>query len=348
MAQILTWDVDYTPPEQPWSVVRCESRKTIEDYLTTGSIILLSPGRFYEHKLFFLLARLRLPLVAIAVVSSNADVPEIIDHIDESGIEDYIRSKMIRKLSVDQPRQEIAIAESYLTRGNHEDHVDLLIVFDMDGTIVRSDGFTYAAMKRGFEIIYREEGIDRTIPTYEDLIPQLGLGKGSIYQQFLPESSHHRCDELRTMVRQNIRQRLIDGEGEFFPTVETTLYKLINLGAMLVLASSSPYDYFYPVVEKFQLSRFFQSVLCLGERPGQTKAHMIREMQERYHPANTVMVGDRYVDIDAGKECGCFTVGCAYGFGLPDEMEGADAVIDSFDQLLDKVAFLTKNIRSRS
>ena len=168
MAQILTWDIDYTAAEEPWSVVRCESRKTIEDYLTPRSIILLHADRFCDEQLFFMLIRMRLPQTAIAVVGSDTEIPEIIDRIEESAIEEYIRTKMIREVVIDDPRKEIAIAEGFL---KERDATDLLLVFDMDGTVVRSDGFTYEAMRMGFEQMYREEGIKRPVPSYEELIP---------------------------------------------------------------------------------------------------------------------------------------------------------------------------------
>ncbi len=336
MAQILTWDIKYTPTEQPWSVVRCESRKTIEDYLTTGSVILLHPDRFGEHRLFFILVRMRMPQTAIAVIGGEHDLPELIDNVVPEGIEDYIRSKMVCEVGVENPRHDIAVAESFL-RGC--DSPKLLLIFDMDGTLVRSDGFTYEAMKLGFEQVYREEGIERSVPSYEELIPRLGLGKGSVYRHFLPETSHHREDDLRNLVRANIRELLESGEGDLFPGVETMLNGLLNhCGITMALVSNSPAGYFYSVVERFRLERFFKAILCLGDRPSKTKSDMIREMQERFNPLRTVMVGDRYIDIDSGKECGCYTIGCAYGFGLEGELDSADRVIERFDQ----IAFLIK------
>ena len=140
------------------------------------------------------------------------------------------------------------------------------------------------------------------------------------------------------MVRSNIRKLLEDGAGELFPFVETTLHRFMNDGIRMALVSNSPSGYFYPVVDRFRLGRFFDAILCMEDRPGKNKADMVREMQERFRPSRTVMVGDRYVDIDSGKACVCFTIGCAYGFGLDGELDSADAVIERFDQ----IAFLIK------
>ncbi len=335
MAQILTWDVEYSPLEPPWSVVVCESRKTIEDYLTDRSIILLHPGRYFENRIYFVMTKLRFPQTAIAVVGLEDDGSEIMDCIPQDRIEEYIRRQIIRRVHIPDARSDILAAEKYLVQSACRKNVPLLMLFDMDGTVVRSDGFTYDAMRMGFEQIYREENIERDVPAYEELIPRLGLGMGSVYNHFLPEGSKNRENDLRNLVRKNIRGLLSQGAGELFPEVETTLFRLMNHGITLALVSNSPAEYFYSVVKRFQLGRFFKAILCLGERAGKTKSDMIREMQDRFAPRAKIMVGDRYIDVDSGNECDCYTVGCSYGFGLDGELEKADAKIERFDEILE-------------
>ena len=46
-------------------------------------------------------------------------------------------------------------------------------------------------------------------------------------------------------------------------------------------------------------------------------------------PADAVMVGDTAGDVVAGKAAGMYTIGCTWGYGSRDELEGADEIYDA-------------------
>ena len=46
-------------------------------------------------------------------------------------------------------------------------------------------------------------------------------------------------------------------------------------------------------------------------------------------PADAVMVGDTAGDVVAGKTAGMYTIGCTWGYGSRDELEGADEIYDA-------------------
>lgn len=62
--------------------------------------------------------------------------------------------------------------------------------------------------------------------------------------------------------------------------------------------------------------------------------------EENIVPADAVMIGDRYTDLDAGRECGTKTIGVNYGYAPEDEIENcrpdfiADTVQDLREHLL--------------
>jgi len=56
---------------------------------------------------------------------------------------------------------------------------------------------------------------------------------------------------------------------------------------------------------------------------------------ETHSIGSACMIGDRASDIEAGKMNGLFCIGCAYsGFGSVQELQEADMVIHSFEELL--------------
>ncbi len=62
-----------------------------------------------------------------------------------------------------------------------------------------------------------------------------------------------------------------------------------------------------------------------------TKAELLaRAMETRgIDPADAVMVGDTAGDVKSGKAAGMYTIGCTWGYGATEELEGADEIYDA-------------------
>ena len=62
-----------------------------------------------------------------------------------------------------------------------------------------------------------------------------------------------------------------------------------------------------------------------------TKAELLAEvMRERgIAPADAVMVGDTKGDVTSGAAAGMYTIGCTWGYGTREELEGADEIYDA-------------------
>lgn len=61
------------------------------------------------------------------------------------------------------------------------------------------------------------------------------------------------------------------------------------------------------------------------------KAELLAHVMETrgIDPADAVMVGDTAGDVVAGKTAGMYTIGCTWGYGSRDELEGADEIYDA-------------------
>ena len=59
-----------------------------------------------------------------------------------------------------------------------------------------------------------------------------------------------------------------------------------------------------------------------------TKAELLSHvMAERgIDPSDAVMVGDTAGDVEAGRKAGMWTIGCTWGYGSREELEGADEI----------------------
>ena len=62
-----------------------------------------------------------------------------------------------------------------------------------------------------------------------------------------------------------------------------------------------------------------------------SKAELLAEVmhQRGIDPADAVMVGDTKGDVTSGAAAGMYTIGCTWGYGTREELEGADEIYDA-------------------
>ena len=88
----------------------------------------------------------------------------------------------------------------------------------------------------------------------------------------------------------------------------------------------------------FGLGKYFVQFYCT-EDYGFVPKHKIFENIKGKYDGKFIVIGDRYSDIEVAKRHGLRSVGCLYGYGSAEELEGADVKVNSIDEL--------KNILSR-
>jgi len=72
---------------------------------------------------------------------------------------------------------------------------------------------------------------------------------------------------------------------------------------------------------------------CIGDKKGLTKSKIIANFITDFNSDLAVVVGDRFYDIEAGKENDCITIGCLYGYGNKSELKETDILIDNILRL---------------
>lgn len=108
--------------------------------------------------------------------------------------------------------------------------------------------------------------------------------------------------------------RLIDGMPEL----------LRSLTLPLALATSKVREFVAPLLEQFGLEFAVVSAPELDEPKAQTVARAQRKLGAR----NPVVVGDRFYDVDAAHACGLRAIGVSWGIGDPEELRGADIIVE--------------------
>jgi len=210
------------------------------------------------------------------------------------------------------------------------------IAFDMDGTLLNSGDFGVRAIRLAFEQMIAVGDLPGlAAPPADDLIrAQIGKPPHEFYRDLLPQHSQHLAGHLHSIAGANERAFLKQGTGKLFDGALDVLRELRARGLKLLLVSNCTQDYMDAVVETFGLDALFDFRSAVGRDPTRTKTGELGRGLAKVGAKSTIMVGDRHHDGDAARANGAWFVGCLYGYGKPEEFEGADAKIQDIRELI--------------
>ncbi|MBP1972533.1 HAD family hydrolase [Cohnella thailandensis] len=209
------------------------------------------------------------------------------------------------------------------------------MLFDLDGTLFRTESLLETVHRRVFETL-REEGLyTAPEPPIERLLGSLGMLLEHIWMRVMPDGSpeaHARANDL--LLRYELEE-LEAGIGDLYEGVPETLQALHDRGIRLFVASNGLESYVKEVPRLRGIGHLFEGFYSAGEYETATKADLVKILLGKHGIRSAWMVGDRSSDVEAGNRNGLFVVGCDYaGFRREGELDGSDAVIHRFSELL--------------
>jgi len=192
-----------------------------------------------------------------------------------------------------------------------------LIIFDLDGTLYKTDEVSVPALKEAFSRF----GIKLS---ERAILKQFGEPTDQIIENLVPEEKSDQKGQ--------IKKAIVEKENDFIP-MKATLYggvkdllkTLTEHGYKLAICSNGRYDYIERVLETTSIMEYFSSIKAYTE--DKSKAERIEELLSEFSADEALMVGDRYHDIEAAKSAGVKSIGALYGYG-GDEAKKADFVIE--------------------
>ncbi len=201
-----------------------------------------------------------------------------------------------------------------------------LLIFDLDGTLYRTDSSFVPTMRR----VYEEFGVP--YPGDGAILAMVGETFETFLNWLVPQG--FAVDEARLSARISELELIsIRERGMLFDGVAETLQALSEREHILTLCTNGDRRYAEAVLGRCGILGMFQRLQTLDGVPS-TKAQRIAELQRLYPGHRTFVVGDRYHDIEAGRATGCTVVGAAYGYARNGELNGADHIIRLFSDLL--------------
>jgi len=210
----------------------------------------------------------------------------------------------------------------------------ILTIFDLDGTLYRTDSSFLPTMHR----VYDEYGVPRVSDA--EILGQVGETFATFLDWLAAQGFPAGTEELAERITK-IELEAIAEDGELFEGVVEGLQTLRAQGALVTLCTNGDRRYAEYVLRTHGILDLFDA-LQTNDTSQQVKSDMVAQLLETFSPCRAVVIGDRYHDIEAGTMNGCITVGAAYGYARPGELDPATHIIESFDRLLPIVAQLTE------
>ena len=207
------------------------------------------------------------------------------------------------------------------------------LVFDLDGTLLDTSSFAVTALIDAVEHVNHRLNTRITLPSHDGIRRCFGLPLSHYYKSLLKpwsEKIEHAVHEA-AMARQ--RELLGQGRGKLYRGVVGLLARLHSDGFMLAVVSLGSSAYIETVRENTSLRSSIGVWISASECMSQDKAGAIRQFGISSGRRILAVIGDRSSDMLAARKLGVIGVGCLYGYGTPEEMDGADHLAESPSEL---------------
>ncbi len=209
------------------------------------------------------------------------------------------------------------------------------VIFDFDGTVTDTGEGILKSLAYSFD------QMGQPVPDLSDLKKFIGPPIHYSYVTFynVPE------DEVAEYIRKYRERYRKIGIFECFvyDGMRQTLESLRSQGIKTGIASSKPIKLVYDVMEHLGLTGLFDAVVGtqFDDSSHAGKTDLVLECMQKLGAVRerTLMVGDRYFDIDGAKGAGVDSVGVIYGYGSREEFEEHNAtyIIKKPQELLEIV-----------
>ncbi len=201
------------------------------------------------------------------------------------------------------------------------------VLFDLDGTLVATDGFWVAAARAGARRAFAELGLDRPLPDADAWLAMVGLPLAQGFANVFPELEPAQRDRIMACCVEEEELAVRSGQAALFPGARELLVELRRRGLKLGIASNCSQGYLTRMLEDLELGELVDAARCLDSPGIHSKSDMLRDLLRAFGTHAAVMVGDRAADAEAAHDNALPHVHVAQGFAPKGERIECEAVV---------------------
>jgi phosphoglycolate phosphatase len=201
-------------------------------------------------------------------------------------------------------------------------------IFDLDGTVVNPG----TAIPRCINFALKKHNI-KPVPI-ERLKRYIGFQLEAVFQEITGRKDKRFIKQCVEAYRERFHKEGI-AEHRLYPGIVGLLEAADRMGK-LVVASIKPQVSCDMVLDHLGIKPLFTNVYG-SELSGKLseKTQLLKHVMKRETIKKALIIGDRGIDIEAAKKCGCPTIGVSYGYGTKEELRaaGADTIAETVGEL---------------
>lgn len=232
---------------------------------------------------------------------------------------------------------------------------DKYIVFDWDGTLHDTKKLYAESVRKAYAFLENiangtepsdiYNGVDRAERTCkgflvksvdelseDNLSKYLGMTAAQMWADFMPGLEENVRSQAEKIVGDSMVELVYNKSAALYDGVIELLDMLKATGHKLLILSNCKVAYLDAHRKVFELDKWFTDYYPAQKYNFISKEEILKQAMEEY-PGEFTMVGDRFLDIQAGMLCGVTTIGCLYGFGSVQELSEADYLVASVREL---------------
>ena len=210
-----------------------------------------------------------------------------------------------------------------------------LVIFDVDGTLVDSQGDIVGSMSRAFA------ALGKPAPARDEVLSIVGLSLDVAMQRLAPEASLGEQIDLVDAYKQAYQDlRAAKGSVESSPLYPGARQALGGLRAqpltLLGVATGKSRRGLDSLIAGHALEGFFVTEQVADHHPSKPHPSMIEAAMSEtgVDAAKTIMIGDTSFDMAMARAAGVRGIGVSWGYHGREKLADAEIIIDRFEDLL--------------
>lgn len=184
-----------------------------------------------------------------------------------------------------------------------------LVIFDLDGTLYRTETATLPAVRRA------AADLALPIPGDDVILSLIGERSDDFCLRLFPDRTAEELDSLLAAIGKYERE-YIPKTGRLYDGIPDVLAALDSSGYIPVICSSGSIEYIRLVLECCGIDGFFAYLLSSAQ--GTPKSDLIAKFLSETRAEFAIVVGDRHHDLTAARDNHIPAIGAAYGYGKDD------------------------------
>ena len=208
------------------------------------------------------------------------------------------------------------------------------VIFDMDGTLFRTDLILELALDETFDYLRSEEKWIGPTPIgqYRNI---MGVPLPVVWKTLLQQYDEQTREDVDAYFLTRLIKNIQHGNGALYAGV-LELFERLN--HPIFIASNGLVDYLQTIVTHYELDRWITATYSIQQIDTLDKGDLVAEIVKKYELQEGFVVGDRLSDILAARANGLTSIGCRFDFAQEVELQEANYVVNHLSEVLDIVS----------